>query len=297
MKKYILLCLLATSSVFALDANTFLNNGIEKDKIKVNTVVLSMNKDKKHFYNGINKLKKMSDNGNGEASFELGVFNEMNKRYDNAINFYKKAISQGNSGKSEYNLGLLYIKLDKKCKTKCQNYLLDSIKHGITKSYTVLAEYTNNEKYYQEAVKYKLPLSNTIYSNYLKKNNRLKKAKEYAKKAYLNKESYIPYYNFVKNKDMKLKILKTGVKNNDINSIEELAYNYIIGKYVKKDLNKAEYLLKPLNSDFSNYLMGIVYLEKNKYKESLDKFNMSKIDSKKYKEIICNKRPALCLKF
>jgi len=306
MKKYFLIgSLLLSLNLMALEQNEFLE--INNDKEKIASSLLKDLRNMSKFKESLFKLKSISSD-NEYAAFDLGVYFEYKKEIDKSILYYKKAIEIANLSnnndilkKSFFNLGLLYMNKDK---DKSIFYFKKASELGVEKTYLILGDLTGNEDYYKKAIKNGIFYSNLAYAKFLFKNNRIDESKKYAKKAFENKEDYIFYLGFLKDKNKQLYVLKQGIKDNDIKSKEILANSYIHGIITPVDLNKAIAILKDLNSKNSFYLLGEIYYKKGNLKKSLFNFNRfkymhgssnEKVES--YIDNICDKQANLCLKF
>ena len=288
------------SPLFGIEEFSFLNKNINTDSMHINKLISSMSKNESEFIKSKNELHKMSESGVSEATFTLAIIYDSYNQNKEAIKYYKLAIKQGYGAKSEFNLGLLFLKIKKS--ELAITYLDNAAKHGIFKAYEVLAFETNEEKYYLKSIEYNLPYANMNYSNYLKKNGRIKLSKKFAKQSFLLGESYVPLYLYTNDNKEAIKILEIGVKNKDIDSIQELAFLYIKGSIIKRDLPTAKSLLNLIHEDtpFKSFLLGIIEYEYGNYKDSLLLFNSTNYNEdviNKYKASICNKVPSICLNF
>ena len=284
--KYILLLLLPLY-LMSFDKMAFLNNSdsnLSKNKSDINLILESIYSNSDHKV-GIDKLKNLANNGNQRASFYLGSLLE-NINKTESIYFYKKALSMGNY-LSAYNLGLLYMKDNQ---NKAAIHYLTIAKNNNTKEAILpLAVLTKNEDLYKTATKLDIKNSNTLYSEYLLKNDNNDYAK-YADIAYKKKESFVLWAKSLMDNNKTKEAIS--VLNEGSMLVDKKSKIVLGSLFYKKFPEKSISLLKNIDSSESRAILAKAYFYNNQPKLSLGLINGLKNKDNELIEIkdkICSK--------
>lgn len=228
----------------------------------------------------LNKISNLADNGDSYANFILGTFYESKNKITLSEKYYLRAIKLG-SYEAAYNIGILYLNINNIEKAK--KYLNISLENGILQAIIPLSDIevdpNKKIKLLELAVNNGLEGSKRLLTIELIRQNKIDRAYKLSLEMFNDSENYILLYKLTiaKNTKRALEILEKGVLVGDIESMELLSFLYLKGKYVKKDLKKAEAFVSKLDTPIANLVKGLVYFE-NK-----DNLKKSYIELKKFK--------------